>query len=38
VEGRPVEMPNGAGEVLVAAILRPVIRADGMTPIGACHE
>jgi hypothetical protein len=25
-------------QVLIAAILRPVIRADGMTPAGACRE
>jgi hypothetical protein len=24
--------------VLIAAILLPVIRADGMTPAGACRE
>jgi hypothetical protein len=25
-------------QVLIAAILQPVIRADGMTPAGACRE
>src|ERR1700720_841217 len=38
VRGRPVGMHQLCAQVLIAAILRPVIRADGMTPAGACRE
>ena len=35
---RPVEMHQLCATVLIAAIPLPVIRADGMTPSGACRE
>jgi len=38
VRERPVEIRQLCAEVLIAAILRPVIRADGMTTVGACRE
>src|SRR5580704_11099515 len=38
VRGRPAGMHQLWAQVLIAAILRPVIRADRMTPAGACGE
>jgi hypothetical protein len=38
VRERPVGMHQLGAQVLIAAILLPVIRADGMTPAGACRE
>jgi hypothetical protein len=38
VRERPVWIRQLCAEILIAAILRRVIRADGMTTVGACRE
>jgi hypothetical protein len=38
VRERPVGLHQLGAKVLIAAILCPVIRADGMAPAGACRE